>query len=87
MLFWVYILESLKDGDRYVGYTTDLRRRLEEHNRGESFSTKPRMPLKLIYCEGCTDEQDAKRREGYLKTTRGRRFIAKRLKVYYQSKL
>ncbi len=43
--------------------------------------------MKLIYFEACTNEDDAKRREDYLKTTRGRRFLAKRLKSYYKSKL
>ena len=86
-LFYVYVLESLKDGERYIGYTVNLKRRLEEHKRGLSFATKPRLPMKLIYVEACTNEHDAKRREQYLKTTRGRRFLAKRLKTYYQSKL
>ncbi len=87
MLFYVYILESLKDKKRYVGYTNNLRRRLEEHNRGQSFSTKSRLPMKLIYFEACVNQDDAERREYYLKSTRGNRFIAKRLKSYYQSKL
>lgn len=43
--------------------------------------------MKLIYFEACTNQDDAQRREGYFKTTRGRRFLAKRLKSYYQSKL
>ena len=87
MFFYVYVLESLKDKKRYVGYTTNLKRRIEEHNKGLSLSTKSRLPMKLIYFEACTNQQDAERREEYLKTTRGRRFLAKRLKTYYQSKL
>ena len=87
MFFYVYVLESLRDKKRYIGYTNNLKRRIEEHNQGKSFSTKPRLPMKLIYFEACTNQQDAERREEYLKTTRGRRFLAKRLKTYYQSKL
>ena len=87
MLFYTYILQSLKDGNRYVGFTADLKRRLEEHQKGLSFATKPRLPMKLIYFEGCIDKNDAKRREKYLKSTKGGRFLAKRLKSYYQSKL
>ncbi len=87
MFFYIYILESAKDKKRYVGYTTNLVRRVEEHKKGLSFATRPRLPMKLIYFEACTNEEDAKRREFYLKTTRGRRFLAKRLKSYYQSKL
>ncbi len=85
MLFHVYILESELDGKRYIGFTVDLRRRLEEHKKGKSFATKYRLPMKLIYSELCTNEEDARRREFYFKTTDGRRFLAKRLKSYYQS--
>lgn len=87
MLFYTYVLESIKDGDRYIGFTTNLTRRIKEHQKGYSFATKFRLPFKFIYAEVCTNEQDAGRREEYLKTTRGRRFLAKRMKTYYQSKL
>jgi putative endonuclease len=78
----VYVLESQKDGNRYIGYTSNLKRRLKEHSDGSSFATKYRRPFKLIYFEGCLDEQDAKRRERYLKTTQGRRFLGLRLIEY-----
>ncbi|TAL19739.1 GIY-YIG nuclease family protein [Patescibacteria group bacterium] len=86
-MFFVYVLESLLDGKRYIGFTKNLKKRLEEHQKGLSLSTKFRRPFKLIYFEACTNEEDARRREKYLKTTRGRRFLAKRLKSYYLSKL
>ena len=82
MFFYIYILESLKDGARYTGYTNNLKRRIEEHKKGLSFATKYRLPFKLVYFEGCLNEQDAKRRERYLKTTQGRRFIGLRLLEY-----
>jgi putative endonuclease len=85
MFFYVYILESLKDGKRYIGYTKDLRKRLEEHNSGKNTSTKYRTPFKLVYYEACLDIEDAKRREQYFKVTGGRRFLAKRLKSYYKN--
>ena len=69
VFFYVYVLESLKDGKRYTGYTNNLRRRIEEHKKGLSFATKFRLPFKLIYFEGCLNQEDAKRRENYLKTT------------------
>lgn len=81
-LYYTYVLQSLKRNYRYVGLTNDLPRRLTEHNQGETFSTKPYRPLKLIYLEGSISYDDAKRREHYLKTTGGRRFLAKRLKYY-----
>lgn len=76
---YVYVLESLKDKDLYIGYTNNLKRRLEEHNKGQSFATKFRLPFRLIYFEGCINQKDAKRRENYLKTTQGRRFLGLRL--------
>ncbi|PIV42808.1 MAG: excinuclease ABC subunit C [Candidatus Nealsonbacteria bacterium CG_4_10_14_0_2_um_filter_40_15] len=82
MFFYVYVLESLKDFDRYIGYTNNLKRRLEEHKKGLSFATKFKMPFKLIYFEGCLNQADAKRRENYLKTTQGRRFLGLRLLEY-----
>lgn len=85
VFFYVYVLESLFDGDRYIGYTNNLKRRLEEHRRGYSFATKFRRPFKLIYFEGCLSEADAKRREKYLKTTQGRRFMGLRLIEYKRS--
>ena len=84
VFFYVYVLESLKDGKRYIGYTSDLRRRIEEHQKGKSYSTRPRLPMKLIYFEACTNKEDAERREGYLKTTGGRKFLVKRLRSYYK---
>lgn len=85
-LYWVYILLSLKDKKRYIGYTQDITLRLKEHREGKVFSTKSRRPLKLIYLEGCLNQEDAYRREGYFKTTDGRRFLAKRLKCFLKDK-
>jgi len=79
---YTYVLESLNDGKRYIGYTNNLRKRLEEHNKGKNFSTKFRLPFRLVYFEACINEQDAKRRENYLKTTQGRRFLGLRLIEY-----
>ncbi|PJB99292.1 MAG: excinuclease ABC subunit C [Candidatus Nealsonbacteria bacterium CG_4_9_14_0_8_um_filter_35_12] len=82
VFFYTYILESIKDSDYYIGYTNNLKRRLEEHKKGLSFSTKFRLPFTLIYFEGCLNQEDAKRREYYLKTTQGRRFLGLRLLEY-----
>lgn len=83
----VYILESDLDKERYVGFTINLQKRIMEHNAGKNFSTKFRKPFKLIYAELCTNREDATRREYYFKTTDGRRFLIKRLKNYYDSKI
>jgi putative endonuclease len=82
MFFYVYVLQSLKDVERYCGYTNNLKRRIKEHTAGCNFTTKFMRPFKSIYFEGCLNEQDAKRRENYLKTTQGRKFIGLRLKQY-----
>jgi len=73
--YYVYVLLSKKDDELYIGYTQDLERRIEEHNTKKNFSTKSRLPLLLVYVEACLNEEDAKRRENYLKTTQGRRFL------------
>lgn len=66
-MFYTYILKSLADGELYTGSTNDLRKRLGEHNSGKVFSTKLRMPLKLIYYEAYSCESDARKREKNLK--------------------
>lgn len=86
VFYYTYVLESLKDHNRYIGHTNNLKRRLLEHSKGVNFSTKFRLPFKLIYFEGCLNIHDAMRREDYLKTTQGRRFLGLRLKEYQFSR-
>ena len=81
--YYVYVLQSESDGNLYTGYTSDLRSRLERHQKGEVQSTMHRLPIKLIYFEGCLNQQDATHREKYLKTTYGKRYIKQRLKNYF----
>lgn len=82
MFYYIYVLESLLDHKRYIGFTHNLRRRLVEHEEGRSFATKFRRPFQLIYFEGCLHSEDAKRREGYLKTHQGAKFLGLRLKEH-----
>ena len=79
---YVYVLRSTKDGQFYVGLTRDLRARLLTHNKGQVPSTKRRVPLELIYWEGCLNESDAAQREKYLKSAWGKRYIKGRLRRY-----
>ncbi|MBM3251400.1 MAG: GIY-YIG nuclease family protein [Candidatus Omnitrophica bacterium] len=81
-MFYTYILQSEKDRKFYTGSTNNLERRIEEHNTGKVFSTRKRMPLTLIYYEACKNEVDARKREKYLKTSWGKRYIKNRLKFY-----
>jgi len=66
-MFYVYVLKSLKDRKGYIGSTTDLKRRLAEHNAGKVTSTKFRAPFVLIYYEAYKIEKDARLRESGLK--------------------
>ena len=80
---YVYVLKSNKDGLLYTGCASDLKARLKMHNDGQVQSTKKRVPLELIYYEFCRNKYDAYRREKYLKTTYGKRYIKNRLKNYF----
>jgi len=82
-MFYVYVLESVNDSGFYIGCTKDLKHRIKEHNAGRIKSTKNRLPMKLIYYEASLDRSDAFRREKYLKTTYGRRYVKNRLSVYF----
>ncbi|MCZ2444215.1 MAG: GIY-YIG nuclease family protein [Flavobacteriales bacterium] len=82
MYYYVYVLQSEKDGYNYVGYTSNLRDRLALHNAGKVSSTKNRLPLRLIYFEGCLNQQDATKREKYLKSSWGKRYLKSRNENY-----
>ena len=82
MMFYTYILISKKDNKFYVGYTEDLKRRIEQHNNGKVKSTQHRRPLELIYYEACLNQKDAIHREKYLKTNFGKKYIRNRLNTY-----
>ena len=76
MFYYVYLLKSkVKLTQSYVGYSTDLQKRLERHNQGLVRSTKPYRPWKLIFYEAYISKKDAKRREQYFKTTKGRKAL------------
>jgi putative endonuclease len=80
--YYVYVLRSLRDRQFYVGFTTKLLARINLHNSGRVSSTKARIPLELVYWEGCLNQADSTRREKYLKSAWGKRYIKTRLKNY-----
>ena len=82
VFYYTYILQSLKNNSLYIGYTSDLRKRFKQHNNGESQSTRPFRPYKLIFYEAFLDKSDAKNREIYLKGGYGRKSIHALLKKY-----
>ena len=73
-----YVLQSIKDGRCYTGHSSNLRARIKDHLKGRVESTRHRRPLQLIYYEACLTEADAKRRERYLKTGKGKRYLRQR---------
>jgi putative endonuclease len=81
-MFYTYVLLSQKDNRFYTGFTSDLRNRLKEHNNSQVFSTKGRLPVKLIYYEACLNEGDARQRERYLKSGRGKHYVKQRLRRF-----
>ena len=82
MFHYVYILQSKRDNKFYTGYTKNLKLRFEQHQKEIVESTKNRGPFKLIYFEGCLNQQDATHREKYLKIYLGKMFLKNRLKSY-----
>jgi putative endonuclease len=73
--YYTYVLKSGKDGNFYTGSTSNLMKRLEEHNKGQVPSTRYKLPLNLIYYEACLNKDDAFSREKYLKTGMGKRYL------------
>jgi putative endonuclease len=72
---YTYVLKSDSDAHLYVGMTSDLKKRVSEHNKGKVRSTKGRRPLRLAYYEELPDKASARRRELFLKSGQGRMFL------------
>ena len=84
-MHYVYVLQSLKTKNWfYKGATSNLKRRIKEHNAGKNFSTAPHVPFNLIYYEAYILKEDAEAREKYLKTSMGKRVIKKQLTHFFQ---
>jgi putative endonuclease len=79
-LYYVYLIESLSaQGERYVGMTTDVKQRLEEHDSGKSSHTSKFRPWNLTTYIAFTDRAKAEAFERYLKSGLGHAFASKRL--------
>lgn len=70
-MFYVYVLKMTRGGQLYIGFTKDLKRRLQEHLLLKSKYTKSRGPQGLIYYEAYASEKDARIREQKLKQFKG----------------
>ncbi len=78
-MYYVYVLRSEKDNNLYIGSTSDLKRRLREHNSGKVASTKNRLPFKLLFYEAYETKLIGEKREKYLKSSDGHKDIYKRI--------
>lgn len=66
-MFYVYVLRSKQDNTTYIGYTSDLKKRFEDHNKGKTKSIKHKLPMILVYYESYQDKTLARKRELELK--------------------
>jgi len=78
-MYYVYILR-MRNGQLYTGFTSDLKRRMKDHEYGKVKSTKLRRPLILIHYEAYILESDARRREKFLKTSEGKKLLRKQIR-------
>ena len=78
-MHYVYILQSLKDNNLYIGMTANVAERIKRHNAGYERSTKNRIPFKLLHIEEFVTRIEARSREKYLKSGFGREIIKKLL--------
>lgn len=78
----IYVLKSKKDGNLYVGCTSDIDKRIDYHNKGKVFSTKNRRPFILIFKENYIDKYKAFKMERYYKTAKGKRELKNKIDNY-----
>lgn len=70
-MFIVYILRNTISGRHYIGSSNDLVRRIAEHNRGHTKSTRQKGNWELIYTEQYNSEHEARTREMVIKSYKG----------------
>jgi len=80
MSYFVYIIQSEKDGSYYIGSTQDITERLERHNQGRSKYTKLKRPWNLLYYEEYPDRSDAVKRENQIKRRKDKEYIESLIK-------
>ncbi|MDP4038628.1 MAG: GIY-YIG nuclease family protein [bacterium] len=79
--YYIYILKSIKKNFIYVGYSENIKQRFAYHQNGYVRSTKPYRPFTLVHYEAYYSKEDAKRREKYLKTSRGKTTLRTMIKM------
>jgi len=81
-MYYVYVIRSRKTNYWYTGFANDLRKRFNQHNKGQSGWSKRGIPWELIYYEASLNREDARSREKYLKSGMGKRYLKNRLKRF-----
>ena len=77
-MYTVYVLQDDKN-KLYKGLTVNLKRRLQEHKSGKTLTTRRMDDLKVVYTEVHPDFEVARKRELYLKSAAGRRFLKSKI--------
>ncbi|MEK9180232.1 MAG: GIY-YIG nuclease family protein [Patescibacteria group bacterium] len=83
-MFYVYILKSLKSRKSYTGHTDNLKRRIVQHNSGLGAYSHKFAPWELIHRELFDSQEDAIKREKYLKSAVGRKWIKKQFQKFFE---
>jgi putative endonuclease len=81
LMWYVYVLKSLRNGKLYKGFTCDLKRRIKEHQAKQPTFSRNNGPWKLIYYEAFDSEKDAREEERFLKSGKGRERLKYLLKT------
>lgn len=87
-MFYVYLLENIRDKSWYTGFTSNLKRRFQEHlgGNGSKTTSLKKGEYKIIYYEAYLNKLDALGREKYLKSGSGRKYLKKQLKNYFEER-
>ncbi|RLC29621.1 GIY-YIG nuclease family protein [Candidatus Woesebacteria bacterium] len=80
-MFYVYIIQSQKDGKLYTGFTSNVGKRIRAHNQGEVKSTRNRRPFKLVDQEEYKSKTEALKREKFLKSFVGGKTVKSKLNI------
>lgn len=75
----IYVLQSSKDGNLYIGCTSNLEKRLNAHSRGEVRSTRHRRPWQLVHKEEFQDKHEAYFTEWFYKTAKGKKELKEKI--------
>lgn len=75
IMYYVYVLQSLKTREFYKGLTDNFDRRLSEHLKGKSNSTRNKLPLRIVHVEICKNREEARKLEKFFKSGYGREII------------